>query len=286
MLTSTPIEPCRSSTSATACSTDALLRVSMVTTPTAWAMDAATSASRSADRAARTTVAPSAWSARPTASPMSALPPTTRATTPVNPRSTPSPCQSLPVAVREVADRVEMVPHPHHLRDGQVGEEVLALVHHGPVGRPRARLPVVRHLDEHLPAVGLRPDRASVTIADGTALEADFVVGADGVHSLVRRTIDPSAPAGRYVGLTNFGGITRGTALAVDLQPEAWHFVFGRRAFFGAVPTPGGDVVWFVNAPRAEISREERATTSDEQWRDWLAELVRDDAGPGHALIT
>ena len=36
------------------------------------------------------------------------------------------------------------------------------------------------------------------------------------------------------VGLTNFGGITRNTPIAGDLEPEAWHFIFGSKAFFGA----------------------------------------------------
>jgi 2-polyprenyl-6-methoxyphenol hydroxylase-like FAD-dependent oxidoreductase len=126
----------------------------------------------------------------------------------------------------------------------------------------------------------------SATLEDGTTVRGDVLVGADGVHSLVRRTIDPASPAGRYVGLTNFGGITRSTPVAAVLEPEAWHFVFGSGAFIGAHPTPEGDVVWFANVPRAEISREERSTTSHEQWRQWLLERVRDDAGPAAELIS
>jgi 2-polyprenyl-6-methoxyphenol hydroxylase-like FAD-dependent oxidoreductase len=129
------------------------------------------------------------------------------------------------------------------------------------------------------------PGGVSATLGDGTSVQGDVLVGADGVHSLVRRTIDPAAPAGRYVGLTNFGGITRATPLGETLDPEAWHFVFGSRAFFGAHPTPEGDVVWFANVPRDEISREERSATSNEQWQRWLLDLVREDAGPATELI-
>lgn len=125
----------------------------------------------------------------------------------------------------------------------------------------------------------------SVTLDDGERLEADLLVGADGVHSLVRRRIDPKAPSGRYVGLTNFGGITRGAAVSAGLAPRAWHFTFGSQAFFGAHATPDGDVVWFVNAPREAITAAERATTTHDEWRAQLASLMQDDAGPAVELI-
>jgi 2-polyprenyl-6-methoxyphenol hydroxylase-like FAD-dependent oxidoreductase len=134
-------------------------------------------------------------------------------------------------------------------------------------------------------AVASQDGSATVTLADGERLAAELVVGADGVRSRVRPAIDPEAPAGRYVGLTNFGGITRKTPLASSLRREAWHFVFGARAFFGAHPTPAGDVVWFVNVPEPEISRERRAATSAEDWQRRLLDLVADDAGPAAELV-
>jgi 2-polyprenyl-6-methoxyphenol hydroxylase-like FAD-dependent oxidoreductase len=123
------------------------------------------------------------------------------------------------------------------------------------------------------------------TYADGATEMADVLVGADGVHSVVRRLIDNDAPEGRYVGLTNFGGITPGGVVPVELEAEAWRFWFGRRAFFGAHPTPTGDVVWFVNAPRPPISEKERATTTNEEWQAKLAALFEDDDSPAASLI-
>lgn len=132
-----------------------------------------------------------------------------------------------------------------------------------------------------------RPVRA--VLSDGGAVEGDVLVGADGVRSRIRRMVDPAAPEARYVGLTNFGGITRAADLpdgaAPGLAPEAWRFVFGRRSFFGAHPLPTGDVVWFANVPRAPIGPAERAGTTDEQWLALLATLVADDAGPAAALV-
>jgi 2-polyprenyl-6-methoxyphenol hydroxylase-like FAD-dependent oxidoreductase len=123
----------------------------------------------------------------------------------------------------------------------------------------------------------------TATFEDGDHAGGDLLVGADGIHSLTRRLIDPAAPAGRFVGLTNFGGVTHGASL--DVEREAWHMIFGRRAFFGYHPAPNGDVVWFVNWPRAEISPEERAATSDAAWKDQLIDLFLDDDGPAIDLI-
>ena len=128
-------------------------------------------------------------------------------------------------------------------------------------------------------------DHVEATLSDGTVASADLLIGADGVHSRVRQAIDPRAPAARYVGLTNFGGITRNTRIANDLESEAWHFIFGSRAFFGAHPTPAGDVVWFVNVPEPEITRERRRNTTEDEWARRLLALVQDDAGPAAELV-
>jgi 2-polyprenyl-6-methoxyphenol hydroxylase-like FAD-dependent oxidoreductase len=129
-------------------------------------------------------------------------------------------------------------------------------------------------------------DAIVATFEDGSTSIADVLIGADGVHSVVRRLIDPTAPAARFVGLTNFGGISpAGAVPGLDLEPETWQFTFGGRAFFGAHLTPTREVVWFVNAPREAIGREERASTSDETWLAWLASLFDEDAGLAADLI-
>lgn len=125
--------------------------------------------------------------------------------------------------------------------------------------------------------------RVTAIFADGSRATGDLLVGADGINSVARRLIDPAAPSKRYVGLANFGGVTRGVQL--DTEPEAWHMIFGVRAFFGWHATPGGDVVWFVNWPREEISADERASTSEAEWKAMLADLFTEDAGPAVDLI-
>lgn len=132
---------------------------------------------------------------------------------------------------------------------------------------------------------------AVARLADGSQVVGDVLVGADGIRSVVRRAIDPDAPDGRYVGLVNFGGVTEAAAApsaqdaANAFEPEAWTMVFGRRAFFGALPTPGGDVVWFANLPRPAVSEEERSATSPQAWLTHLAELAAADDSAFAPLI-
>jgi FAD-dependent urate hydroxylase len=134
--------------------------------------------------------------------------------------------------------------------------------------------------------VGVEVDAGGgVTAAfdDDTRATGDLLVGADGVHSVTRRLLDPAAPAGRYVGLVNFGGYTPGSAGTTE--PGAWHMIFGRRAFFGYVVDPEGGTVWFANVPRPAVTAAERAATSAEQWRRQLVELFDADHGPARDLI-
>jgi FAD-dependent urate hydroxylase len=118
---------------------------------------------------------------------------------------------------------------------------------------------------------------------DGSRAAGDLLIGADGIHSVTRRLIDPAAPEGRYVGLVNFGGYTPNAAPGGERG--AWHMIFGRRAFFGYVVDPAGGTIWFANVPRAKVSEAERAATSAEQWRRQLVELFAGDRGPATELI-
>lgn len=112
--------------------------------------------------------------------------------------------------------------------------------------------------------------------ADGTTAEGDVLFGADGIHSLVRRTMDPDAPSPSYAGLLGIGGYVRAEGIAPT--PEATtRMVFGRRAFFGYQTAPSGEVFWFANLGHTELSREEIAARGDEAWKEHALALFADD---------
>jgi FAD-dependent urate hydroxylase len=120
--------------------------------------------------------------------------------------------------------------------------------------------------------------------ADGSEATGDVLIGCDGVHSTVRRLIDPKAPAPTYSGLITSGGYARG--VRVDSEPGSYEMIFGKRAFFGYVAAPDGEVWWFANLPRRdEPARGELRAVSGEEWRSRLLKLFADDAGPAIPLI-
>lgn len=127
-------------------------------------------------------------------------------------------------------------------------------------------------------------DGVRAVFADGSEVIGDVLIGCDGVHSTVRRIIDPAAPAPTYAGLITNGGYTRG--VRVDAEPGGYEMIFGKRAFFGYAVALDGEVWWFANVPRRdEPARGEVEAISGDEWRRRLLQLFADDAGPAISLI-
>jgi 2-polyprenyl-6-methoxyphenol hydroxylase-like FAD-dependent oxidoreductase len=94
-------------------------------------------------------------------------------------------------------------------------------------------------------------DRATVRFANGHADEADLIVGADGIKSVVRTAvIGPEKPP-RYAGYPCWRGLCpRPPGMTAGLTGEWW----GRGRRFGITCLPGDRVYWYAtaNAPSGE----------------------------------
>ncbi len=110
--------------------------------------------------------------------------------------------------------------------------------------------------------------------ADGTRIEADLLIGCDGLRSATRSLVLPDAPAPRFSELLDVGGFARVPGLA--LEPGVNLMVFGKRAFFGAFNTTDGETWWFHNGPPAEIT-DLRAHLLALHAGDpaWIADVIR-----------
>lgn len=118
--------------------------------------------------------------------------------------------------------------------------------------------------------------RVSAHFEDGSEAHGDLLVGCDGIQSQTRRSVMPSAPRPRYLGLIGSGGFTPNS---VDLPPEdVTRMTFGLKGFFGYQVIPSGEVFWFENFTQStEPDQGHFREISDETWRTKLLDLHRDD---------
>jgi salicylate hydroxylase len=100
---------------------------------------------------------------------------------------------------------------------------------------------------------------------DPRAADADLIVGADGIWSVTRRTLDPAAPAPAYAGLYTVSGISG--SVPAGLPRDGFNWIFARHGVFIFLPAPDETVWWTAQVSASEPPPDPAATG--------LAELTR-----------
>lgn len=180
--------------------------------------------------------------------------------------------------------RLGEVPNGLPLEDGTVSVTLRrTALHRALVEEARSR-DIPLHTGKRLVELSESANQVTARFEDGTQVSADLLVGADGLHSRVRRAIDPQAPAPRFTGQLSVSGIL--PRAGFDPTPDAYNMIFGRRGFFGYSVTLGGDAWWFANLGWPEApGRDGLTAIASPEWRARLLELFRGDAGPACAMI-
>ncbi|TGL33901.1 FAD-dependent monooxygenase [Leptospira koniambonensis] len=125
---------------------------------------------------------------------------------------------------------------------------------------------------------------------DGSSVEADFLIGADGNHSKVRSFLFPNFPKPEYTGILNAGGF-----VPSEVIPEKYskrgpiNFTFGPEGFFGFAAcgnTKDTSWMWWSNIPsEKELTREEIGSMSDESWKNKILKIHKGWHDPIEKII-
>ena len=86
--------------------------------------------------------------------------------------------------------------------------------------------------------------------ADGTEHRGDLLIGADGLHSVVRAGVAAASP--RYAGYTSWRGVS-----PVTIEPGRFTESWGIGERFGLVDVGGGRTYWFATKNAAEREPDE-----------------------------
>jgi len=124
-------------------------------------------------------------------------------------------------------------------------------------------------------------DDSTLILENGERIEADVLVGADGISSVIREGLH-GAEAPRYAGYTCWRGI-RDDAPGL-LQENTALLVMGGGSQFGVAPCGPGKLYWFLtkNAPRGT---RQTKTTAIAVCRDWAAPVPEIVAGTSENAI-
>ena len=160
-----------------------------------------------------------------------------------------------------------------------------------------ARRELVRALADRLPEgtleldaplVDLRASQAGITARFGAARDerGAVLVGADGIHSLVRRQTVGATPL-RYSGFTAWRAIA--TFTHSELRAGVAQFAVGRGERFGMIPMSAQRVDWFAwravpEAADADSRPKDRLAERFAAWFPPIPELIQ--ATPEHEILT
>jgi 2-polyprenyl-6-methoxyphenol hydroxylase-like FAD-dependent oxidoreductase len=109
------------------------------------------------------------------------------------------------------------------------------------------------YFDKRLIKIEDRGDQPIIAyFADGTTAEGDFLIGADGVHSITRRQVVPDGPKPFNTGLIGFGGFVPHSVLDGRAIGGRVETTFGQSGFFGygyCSPDPKDGAMWWSTQP-------------------------------------
>jgi len=156
---------------------------------------------------------------------------------------------------------------------------------HGSVAVLRADLQTAlrESLDPHIIEFGAAcadftqdADGITVRLKDGQHIRGDVLIGADGIHSVIRSGLFGDAAQPRYAGFTAWRALT---AFPHERIPSG--VCWGNGSRFGFMPIRDGRVNWFAGrripaaTPDASTGRKQELLEHFSRWFDPIPEMIR-----------
>ncbi|MEU8659038.1 FAD-dependent oxidoreductase [Actinoplanes philippinensis] len=110
-------------------------------------------------------------------------------------------------------------------------------------------------------------DDVTAEFSSGRRDTAELLVGADGVHSTVRKLIDPSAPRARYSGFYAVAGVSS----TPSADGGVWNLTYGRNGAFINITLDERTQWW--TAQVADPVRPDLRSIDDDAWKQRLRQL-------------
>ncbi|MDQ1041010.1 2-polyprenyl-6-methoxyphenol hydroxylase-like FAD-dependent oxidoreductase [Streptomyces sp. V3I8] len=134
------------------------------------------------------------------------------------------------------------------------------------------------------------PDEVTAHFTDGSTATGDLLIGADGLHSVVRQHIAPAVRP-RYAGQRVFYGY--GDGRGGDVTPagvsagesERITMVRGSGAAFGHAVSPDGRSYWFARVAGEPLTADEIGQGTPNHWRELLLPVLRKDDTPAADVV-
>jgi 2-polyprenyl-6-methoxyphenol hydroxylase-like FAD-dependent oxidoreductase len=180
--------------------------------------------------------------------------------------------------------QLAQVPNGSPLPDGSVARAITRSDLYTTLRDEAIRRGIPINFGKQLVDAEVTPSGVIAHFADGDKVEADLLIGADGLHSTTRKVIDPTPLAFRYGRLWTTGGYTTGIDVPHELGTE--YMYLGKRAFFCYILDPEGRIWWYATATRPkEPTPEELAAITPEDWRGQLLDTFSVDNSPAVEII-
>ncbi|QIC61083.1 FAD-dependent urate hydroxylase HpxO [Acinetobacter schindleri] len=136
------------------------------------------------------------------------------------------------------------------------------------------------HADIHLgkKMVALNDDGQQVTVsfADGSEIQTDLLVGADGTHSMTRAYVIGENVPRRYAGYVNWNGLVE---VSEDLAPaDQWTTFVGEGKRASLMPVANNRFYFFFDVPLPvglENERSQYKTLLKEYFKDWCPQVQK-----------